>query len=185
MQISLIDETDKVRGFINSIIFENTESGYKVMDVETEEGDLVTIVGIMPDVETGEKIEASGKWRTHSTYGEQLEVESYYRSLPDDMESMERYLSSGIIKGVGETLARRIVEMFKEQTFHVLDAEPERLSLVKGISHQKADPRQDGFCDPAVICQRLTGPPEPGFIRFFFSKPLNNYISYFFSEFFF
>ena len=138
MQISLIDDSNKVSGFVNSIIFENAETGYKVMDVETEEGDLVTVVGIMPDVEIGEKIEASGKWRTHSTYGEQLEAETYVRSLPDDMESMERYLSSGIIKGVGETLARRIVEMFKEQTFHVLDAEPERLSLVKGISQQKA-----------------------------------------------
>ncbi len=162
MQISLIDDSNKVSGFVNSIIFENAETGYKVMDVETEEGDLVTVVGIMPDVEIGEKIEASGKWRTHSTYGEQLEAETYVRSLPDDMESMERYLSSGIIKGVGETLARRIVEMFKEQTFHVLDAEPERLSLVKGISQQKAAEIGEQFAAKAASREAMVYLQELG-----------------------
>ncbi len=162
MQISLIDDSNKVSGFVNSIIFENAETGYKVMDVETEEGDLVTVVGIMPDVEIGEKIEAFGKWRTHSTYGEQLEAETYVRSLPDDMESMERYLSSGIIKGVGETLARRIVEMFKEQTFYVLDAEPERLSLVKGISQQKAAEIGEQFAAKAASREAMVYLQELG-----------------------
>ena len=162
MQISLITEQDKVSGLICSVIFENADSGYKVLDLETDEGDLVTIVGIMPDVEVGERIEASGTWKTHSTYGEQLEVDTYVRSLPGDRESMERYLASGIIKGVGETLAKRIVDMFGDQTFHVLDAEPERLAKVKGVSESKAAQIGEQFASKAASREAMVFLQELG-----------------------
>ena len=149
-QITLKETRDKVSGYVNSCIFESEESGYKVLDIETDEGDLVTIVGTMPDVEVGERIEASGRIRQHSIYGEQLEVTDYVRSLPSDAQSMERYLSSGIIKGIGEALAERIVEKFGEKTFQILDAEPERLAEVKGISPRKAAEIGEQFAEKAI-----------------------------------
>ncbi len=142
---------DHIAGYVNSIVFESESSGYKVLDIESEDGlELFTAVGIMPDVEVGEKIEATGRWEEHSTYGEQFSVREYSRSVPDDVESMERYLGSGVIKGVGEALAKRIVETFGEDTFRVIDQEPERLSKVRGISDRKAIEIAEQFAEKAA-----------------------------------
>jgi len=142
---------DHISGYVNSIVFESESSGYKVLDIESEDGlELFTAVGIMPDVEIGEKIEASGRWESHATYGEQFSVRTYSRSVPDDVESMERYLGSGVIKGIGEALARRIVETFGEETFRVIDQEPERLSAVRGISDRKACEIAEQFAEKAA-----------------------------------
>lgn len=132
-------DTDRISGYVNSILFSNEANGYKVIDIESEDGlELITAVGILPDIEIGEKIEASGKWSQHSTYGEQFSIREYYRSVPTDVESMARYLGSGVIKGVGEALAGKIVDMFGEDTFRVIENEPELLSRIKGISDKKA-----------------------------------------------
>lgn len=132
-------EEERIVGYINSILFSNDTNGYKVLDIESEDGlELITAVGIMPDVEVGEKIEATGKWDQHSTYGEQFSVSEYYRSVPTDVESMQRYLGSGVIKGVGEVMAQKIVARFGEDTFRIIENEPEQLALIKGISDKKA-----------------------------------------------
>nr|MCR4712682.1 ATP-dependent RecD-like DNA helicase [Clostridia bacterium] len=138
-------------GFVNSIIFESEISGYKVVEIGSEDGlELYTAVGTMPDVEMGEKLDMVGKWVSHSTYGEQFAVSEYRRSVPDDEESIERYLGSGVIKGVGEALAHRIVEAFGRDTFHVIEEEPERLSIVKGISDRKAVEIAEQFVEKAA-----------------------------------
>ncbi|MBO6158706.1 MAG: ATP-dependent RecD-like DNA helicase [Firmicutes bacterium] len=146
---------EKVCGFVWDSIFSNEDTGYQVLEIETDEGDLQTIVGIMPDVEVGERIEAFGRIRNHSTYGDQLEVETYIRSLPDDVEKMQRYLGSGIIKGVGESLAHRITEKFKEKTFFILEQEPERLAEIKGISAQKAALIGEQFAEKTASRQAM------------------------------
>lgn len=130
---------EQIAGYVIECIFENADTGYKVLEVESDDGlQLMTVVGIMPDLQVGERIEASGHWKEHNTYGEQFEVASFLRALPKDREAMERYLASGVIKGVGAALAHRIVEHFGDDTFKRIEAEPERLAEIKGISSAKA-----------------------------------------------
>ena len=135
----MLDELERINGYVNECIFENEDTGYKVLEVESDDGlQLMTVVGIMPDLQVGERIEARGRWKEHNTYGEQFEVSSFSRTLPQDKDAMERYLGSGAIKGIGAALAHRIVEKFGDNTFHIIEAEPERLAEVKGISSAKA-----------------------------------------------
>ena len=135
----MLDELERINGYVNECIFENEDTGYKVLEVESDDGlQLMTVVGIMPDLQVGERIEARGRWKEHNTYGEQFEVSSFSRTLPQDKDAMGRYLGSGAIKGIGAALAHRIVKKFGDNTFHIIEAEPERLAEVKGISSAKA-----------------------------------------------
>lgn len=130
---------EQIAGYVIECIFENQDTGYKVLEVESDDGlQLMTVVGIMPELQVGERIEANGRWKEHNTYGEQFEVSSFVRALPKDRQAMERYLASGVIKGVGSALAHRIVEHFGDRTFDLIENEPERLAEIKGISSAKA-----------------------------------------------
>ena len=102
------------------------------------DGEELICVGNFQFVEAGETLELSGNYVDHPVYGNQLKVEAYHASVPDDTVSMERYLGSGAIKGIGEALASRIVKKFGNQTFRIIEEEPERLAEVKGISERKA-----------------------------------------------
>lgn len=128
-----------ITGFIEKIKFRNEENGYTVMSVtDKHDGDEVVMVGNFAYVGEGDMIEATGRLTEHPIYGEQLQVESYEIKTPEDTLSMERYLGSGAIKGIGAALAARIVRHFKADTFRVMEEEPERLSEVKGISEKMA-----------------------------------------------
>ncbi|MDF2539025.1 MAG: hypothetical protein K0S76_2046 [Herbinix sp.] len=128
---------ETVEGYINRIVFRNDDNGYTVLSLQSEE-DEVTCVGTFSFISEGEFMEASGSFTEHPVYGEQFIVESYEMKEPEDMISMERYLSSGAIKGIGAALAGRIVKRFKEGTFRIIEEEPERLSEIKGISERMA-----------------------------------------------
>ncbi|MDE5865358.1 MAG: ATP-dependent RecD-like DNA helicase, partial [Lachnospiraceae bacterium] len=128
---------EKIRGYIEHIIYRNTDNGYTVFELIAE-GKNVTCVGGFQTIEQGETIEAEGDYTAHPVYGEQFKVEQYRIVEPDDAVSMERYLGSGTIKGVGEALAARIVKKFGNDTFRIIEEEPERLAEVKGISERKA-----------------------------------------------
>lgn len=137
-QQELIDY-ETIEGYVLECIFENADTGYKVLEVESDDGlQLMTVVGILPDLQVGERVCARGHWKEHNTYGEQFEVVSFEKTLPQDRDAMERYLASGVIKGIGAALAHRIVEKFGDQTFQVMENEPERLAEIKGISSAKA-----------------------------------------------
>ena len=128
---------EKVKGYIDHIIFQNRENGYAVLSVVVDDEELIC-VGYFKNVEAGEILEIEGNYVEHPVYGLQLKAENFRVVPPDDMMSMERYLSSGAIKGIGEALAKRIVKAFREDTFRIIEEEPERLSEVKGISERKA-----------------------------------------------
>ena len=128
---------ETVRGYVDHIIYQNRENGYTVLSFVTE-GDELVCVGNFQSVEAGETLELTGNYVEHPVYGHQLKVEKYCISIPDDAVSMERYLGSGAIKGIGETLASRIVKNFGNETFRIIEEEPERLAEVKGISERKA-----------------------------------------------
>lgn len=126
-----------VSGYVERIKYHNEENGYSILDVSADGLDYV-LVGIFPYISEGDFIEATGREVEHPIYGEQIQVESYELKAPEDMASMERYLGSGAIRGVGTALAARIVRRFKADTFRIIEEEPERLAEVKGISEKMA-----------------------------------------------
>ncbi len=128
---------ETIKGYMDHFIFRKSENGYAVVCLVTED-DEITCRGTLSELSPGEKIEAEGEYVTHPIHGLQFQVSSYRTIPPDDCDSMERYLASGAIKGIGEALAARIVKKFKEDTFRIIEEEPERLAEIKGISLQKA-----------------------------------------------
>ena len=128
---------EQVKGYVEHIIYRNGENGYTVMNVVSG-GEEIVCVGCFRTIDQGETLELVGNYVEHPVYGTQLKVESYQITEPDDIVSMERYLGSGAIKGVGEALAARIIKKFGEDTFRIIEEEPERLAEVKGISERKA-----------------------------------------------
>ncbi len=128
---------EKLAGYVEHIIYRNTDNGYTVLNLVSGE-DEITCVGIFSDIAEGENIEAEGDYTSHPTYGKQFKVERFEEKAPEDEEAIERYLGSGAIKGIGLALAARIVRRFKEDTFRIIEEEPERLAEVKGISERKA-----------------------------------------------
>ena len=128
---------EQVKGYVEHIIYRNGENGYTVMNLVSGEEEIVC-VGNFRTVDQGEMLEISGNYIEHPVYGMQLKAESYQVAEPDDELSMERYLGSGAIKGIGTALAARIIKKFGKDTFRVIEEEPERLAEVKGISEKKA-----------------------------------------------
>lgn len=131
-----------IEGYVQRILFQNKENGYTVMVMElagTENaGEEQTVCGSLPDVEQGDYLSVTGDEIVHPTYGPQLRAAAYERRMPTDVVSMERYLASGAIKGIGAAMAARIVKKFKEDSFRIMEEEPERLAEIKGISEKKA-----------------------------------------------
>lgn len=128
---------ETIKGFIEHIIYRNNDNGYTVLNL-INDGEEITCVGFFKTMDQGEIIEAQGEYITHQVYGRQFKIEHYKILPPDDVVSIERYLGSGAIKGVGEALAARIVKMFGADTYRIIEEEPERLAEVKGISVRKA-----------------------------------------------
>ncbi len=126
-----------VKAYVEKIKYRNEENGYTVLEAGWEGEDYV-LVGTFPYINEGDLVEAKGRMVEHPVYGEQLQVEEYELKAPEDTVSMERYLGSGAIKGVGAALAARIVRRFKADTFRIVEEEPERLAEVKGISEKLA-----------------------------------------------
>lgn len=128
---------EMIKGFIEHIIYRNADNGYTVLNLISEE-DEITCVGFFKTMDQGETIEAEGSYITHPMYGEQFKIERYHIVPPEDVVSIERYLGSGAVKGVGAALAARIVKRFGTDTYRIIEEEPERLAEVKGISERKA-----------------------------------------------
>ena len=128
---------EKLAGYVEHIIYRNTDNGYTVLNLVSGE-DEITCVGIFSTIAEGESIEATGDYTDHPTYGTQFKVVSFEEKAPEDQEAIERYLGSGAIKGIGLAMAARIVRRFREDTFRIIEEEPERLAEVKGISQRKA-----------------------------------------------
>ena len=145
---------EKVTGFVDHIIFRNADNGYTVLVLICGEAEL-TCVGIFSAISEGENIEATGEYTSHPTYGKQFKVDSFEVKEPTDALSIERYLGSGAVKGVGAALAARIVRRFQEDTFRIIEEEPERLVEVKGISGRKAREIADQVAEKRDLRQAM------------------------------
>lgn len=134
----------EIEGIVSKIIYKNENNQYVVFAVETNEGEDETLVGYLTGLEEGMYILAEGEYVEHASYGMQFRVSGYKVKMPDDLISMERYLASGAIKGVGEVMAKRIIKKFGKNTFQIMEEQPERLAEIKGISERKAN--EIGVC---------------------------------------
>ena len=128
---------ETIKGYVEHIVYRNEDNGYTVFNLNNNDGEL-TCVGKFHFIEEGELLELTGEYTMHKLYGTQIQVESSKVCAPEDLVSIERYLGSGAIKGIGTALAGRIVKKFKEDTFRIIEEEPERLAEIKGISERKA-----------------------------------------------
>ena len=126
-----------LKGFVEHIIYKNPQNGYGVINLVAGEMEI-TCTGIFTNLDEGECIEAEGAYVEHAVYGRQFKADSFRVVPPEDAVAVERYLGSGAIKGVGATLAARIVRRFGDDTFRIIEEEPHRLAEIKGISEKKA-----------------------------------------------
>lgn len=133
----LLTEDIIINGVVEEIIFHNSDNGYSVFTVSSEEEEIVC-VGTVLDIHPGENLKIIGSWAMHPTYGRQLSVSLYEKTIPTTVEGIEKYLSSGVIKGVGKKTAEKIVDRFGEATFYVIEEKPDRLVEIKGITYEKA-----------------------------------------------
>ena len=132
-----MDELVTITGVVEYITFQNTENGYTVLDFSSD-GELYTATGNAGSLYCGEKVTLTGTWTVHPTFGKQFRIESCRREMPETAGEMLSYLASGIIKGVKEKTAAKIIEAFGDESFYVIEKYPERLAAIKGISAEKA-----------------------------------------------
>lgn len=128
---------ETVQGYIDHFIYRNEINGYGVAELQTEDEELIC-VGFFQGIDQGENVKITGQYVEHAVYGLQLKAEKITVIAPEDAYAMERYLAGGAIKGIGASLAKRIVKKFGSDTFRIMEEEPERLAEIKGISERKA-----------------------------------------------
>lgn len=135
---------EKLQGMVSDIVFKNEENGYTIASLANE-NDEITIVGCMPTLSVGESIEVEGKWINHKIYGSQFEVQSFMPVTPSSLEGIYVYLSSGMIHGIGEKMAKRIIDKFGVDTLNIIQNTPERLTEVEGIGMKKVKQIQESY----------------------------------------
>lgn len=128
---------EELDGYVDHIIFRNEDNGYTVFNVD-EDGEDITCVGMFQYLGEGEYLHMEGEYVNHPVYDRQFKVDKFEMRVPEDKESIKKYLGSGAIKGIGPAMAARIVNAFGEDTIRVMEEEPERLINIKGISQKKA-----------------------------------------------
>ena len=128
----------EIIGQVADIIYQNEVNSYLIATFETEEGSTITIVGYLPFVQSGDSLKVTGKYVNHIEYGEQFKVETFEKRMPEGSEALQKYLAGGAIKGIGPSIAKKIVETFGEDTISVLKWEPKKLAIIKGITEEKA-----------------------------------------------
>ena len=126
-----------IKGQVNEFIYQNEINGYTICTFITDEEEI-TAVGYLPFINPGDTLKLIGNYVVHQEYGRQFKIETFEKCMPETLDGLEKYLSGGVVKGVGPAIAKRIVNAFGEETLHVLKYEPHRLAGLKGISEQKA-----------------------------------------------
>jgi exodeoxyribonuclease V alpha subunit len=143
---------EKLNGVVERITYVNEENGFSVIKIKVKgQADLVTVVGNMAFVNIGAVVELQGEWSFDSRYGRQFKANSYLEKIPATVAGIERYLGSGLIKGIGPVNAKRIVKWFKEDTIRIIEEEPERLNEVEGIGPKRIDMIKDAWVEQKEI----------------------------------
>ena len=142
----------EITGEVVNIIYKNEINSYTIAEFETDE-ESTTVVGYLPFINTGDTLKLIGKFVEHKDYGRQFKIDTFEKMMPQTLGALERYLSNGNVKGIGEALAKRIIKKFGEETIHVFKYEPTRLAEVKGISASKAKEMSESFVENWEVWQ--------------------------------
>ena len=139
-----MDKLEKIQGEVDSVIYRNEENGYAVIMLACD-NDLVTVVGEMGNIEEGEELVCTGEFIVHQKFGEQFKCQLCERSLPTNAASIQKYLASGVISGIGPVLAKRIVSKFGDDSLEIIENQPEKLTSIEGITLKKAEKMSKEF----------------------------------------
>lgn len=143
---------EQLAGTVESITFQNEENGFSVFKLKPTEGSgLIAVVGTIAAPLVGEQLELMGEWVEHARFGRQFKLSSYKRTAPTSAKGIERFLSSGVIKGIGPSMAARLVRYFGERTLEVIERAPHRLVEVEGIGTKKADAIRAAYTEQAEL----------------------------------
>ena len=160
--------TETLKGTIENVVYRNENNDYTVLEIVDGEDNLITAVGVIPLAFEGEIVALKGRWTYHKEFGKQFAFDSFEKSLPDDVDGIFKYLSSGTIKGVGPVTALKIVNRFGVDSFDVIEHRPEWLADISGITRKKAVEISKSFCEQSGIrgvmmfCKDFIGPGEIG-----------------------
>lgn len=148
----MADTLEKIQGVVERVLFEANDSDYMVFRIRREDEDtLLTVTGNGSKPLVGDRLEIQGRWVQHRRYGRQLAASSWKRLLPDTTEGMERFLGSGAVKGIGPSLAHRIVAAFGSDTMKVMEKEPQRLLDIEGIGKKKLSMITESFYEEKKV----------------------------------
>ena len=150
--MEMYEELTEISGTVEDVTFHNDENGFTVLDLSTED-ELVTVVGVLPAVASGEKLRLRGNWTSHPTFGRQFRAQLCERSMPSTSAELYKYLASGAVSGIREKTARKIIERFGDDTFEVLEKHPEKLASIKGISIERARKMSNSFNEQFAVRQ--------------------------------
>ncbi len=145
------NQTEDLYGISEEIVFRREDTGFTVLDISTEDGELVTVVGVLPDIASGEDVHFIGRWDTHQSFGRQFRAEACERTMPSTAAQMLKYLSSGAVKGIGPATATKIVEAFGADSFDVIENHPESLAKIRGISRDMAERISRQFAEQSAV----------------------------------
>ena len=133
-----MQQTEQISGCVERIVFRNEENGWTVLDLQGDDGTVYKTVGVMPMVYPGLLLQAQGEFVEHPSFGTQFRVDRYEQSLPSAVPAILRYLASGAVKGVGLSLAARIVQKFGADSLRIMEEDPAQLAKIRGITAEKA-----------------------------------------------
>lgn len=142
----------EITGEITAVIYKNEVNSYTIAEFETDE-EMTTIVGYLPFINVGDSLKLEGKFVEHKDYGRQFKVDTFEKIMPQTTEALKRYLANGNIKGIGEAIAKRIIDKFGEETIHVFRYEPLRLAEIRGISKEGAKEMSASFIENWEVWQ--------------------------------
>ena len=142
----------EIIGQVEDIIYKNEINSYTIAEFETDE-ETTTVVGYLPFVNPGDTLKLIGKFVEHKEYGRQFKIDTFEKMMPQTLGALEKYLANGNIKGIGETIAKRIIRKFGEETIHIFKYEPNRLAEIRGISEAKAKEMSESFIENWEVWQ--------------------------------
>lgn len=142
----------EIKGEVADIIYQNEINSYTILTFETED-ELVTIVGYLPFITSGDTLKLFGKFVEHKDYGRQFKVDTFEKIMPETLSALEKYLGNGNVKGIGEVTARKIIRKFGDDTINIFKFEPERLAEIKGITKAKALEMSQSFLENWEVWQ--------------------------------
>ena len=142
----------ELEGIVEDIIYQNEVNSYTVAEFQTKE-ELITIVGYLPFINSGDSLKIVGRFVEHKEYGEQFKIDTFEKLMPQTLGALEKYLANGNIKGIGPATAKKIVDKFGEETIHIFKFEPEKLALIRGISKEKALDMSQSFIENWEVWQ--------------------------------